>query len=634
MPILDTTLAEYQDSLLKNAGLEPVRISKPNEIKESRCIVMADNLFITRPLLMDFIKSVRNSNATYNFSLTKSPFTDYTTKLQRVRTDVGQDGRDCIRYPLYFLHAADAQINRSMPLSFHAGEKMVPIRRGEIISGGKLKISYPITFKGAIAVNHWSHILTCSQLALTARLFDTVLGRFAWQRMRPGGAQGPIRQKLRYRLARRAVKKGRNCDIHPSAVVEASYLGDNVTIGANAVVVGSYLADGVEVQPAAQIFYSTVGKDAGVGQKSVHNLCVLYPGAFSGASMQYSVIGERAVTVYGAFFMDVNLSRSFDRHVSVQVGARQVDSGQMLLGACLGHRAIAGTGAWISSGVEIPNDSFLIRSPDETLREFTRSHAGKTASILRGKTFLLHGQKRSGDRQDKPARAQKKEKDDGRRTGRRDEKKPEKDSQRRTRSTAERREPETAEARTGKPAGREPADRLKQQRRQPKKPAESAERRPRESRKPAKPYPPRKKEAPKPADVFEEAEQLDSNFQKAERSKPARKTEPRKPAREKTEKRHPAPPPAPVAADAAPPAIEEKTTATEDKPAGEWKPRKFKSAGKSSDQKPGFMPGPVGTGKSLESPDGDSPGTEDSREEKAGAKSFGGRKKRIVGRRR
>jgi hypothetical protein len=209
IPILGNPLTVYVKALLRNEGLDPEPISGLDDIKEKNSILIADNLFITRSMLHDFIAGTRNKSETYNFCITKSGFTDHTTGLQKVKQDVGQDGRDCVRYPLYYLGSSKFNLGKSIPRAFRTLEKEVPLRRGEIVSGGKLKLTYPMTYRGAVAVSHWSHILMCNQLALTSRLFDTGIGRVAWKRIKPGSERhGPIRRFLRYRLGGMAVKKG------------------------------------------------------------------------------------------------------------------------------------------------------------------------------------------------------------------------------------------------------------------------------------------------------------------------------------------------------------------------------------------------------------------------------------------
>ena len=103
---------------------------------------------------------------------------------------------------------------------------------------------------------------------------------------------------------------------------------------------------------------------------------------------------------------------------------------------------------------------------------------------------------------------------------------------------------------------------------------------------------------------------------------------------EKPDGRYPESPPVDHEVKAAPEKPARKTPVTEKEPAKEWKPRKFKSDKRISEGKPGFMPGPVNTDNDPESTDRATRDKNGSGEDSSEPKSFGGRKKRIVGRRR
>ena len=72
-----------------------------------------------------------------------------------------------------------------------------------------------------------------------------------------------------------------NCRIHPTAVVEGCWLGDDVDIGANAVVRASVLADGAAVEELAMV----EGCVFGPGARAQRHAMVKYAGLRSARSV-------------------------------------------------------------------------------------------------------------------------------------------------------------------------------------------------------------------------------------------------------------------------------------------------------------------------------------------------------------
>jgi len=222
-------------------------------------------------------------------------------------------------------------------------------------------------------VDHWTHILRINWLAMAAtiarekRRFE---GRFilmkialillVWSRAR--FSLNP------FKIASALNQIGKNCIIHPTAVVEGAVLGDNVNIGPFAVVRGSVIGEGVTVEDYAVVNMSAVGAGARIGRRGTCNLCVLYPGAFFGAGNGYQacVFGRESFAAWTTTVFDL----SFDKHVKVMLDGKRVDSGTFFLGAAIGHRAKLGGLVTLGYGAEVPNDAFVVGDSFSVMRRW------------------------------------------------------------------------------------------------------------------------------------------------------------------------------------------------------------------------------------------------------------------------
>ena len=177
---------------------------------------------------------------------------------------------------------------------------------------------------------------------------------------------------------------GKGCDIHPTAIIEGSTLGDGVRVGPYARVMLSHLDNEVDVMAGAQVEFSTVGEGAVVSEQSVLRFSMLYPESVASQYlMQQCVLGKRAVTTAGAFSMDLN----FDQSIRVLLDGELYDSGQQFLGSAFGHGCRVGTGFWIASGRTIPNDYFVVRAPEAVLSRIPQGMSEGNPLAVRGKTL-------------------------------------------------------------------------------------------------------------------------------------------------------------------------------------------------------------------------------------------------------
>ncbi len=210
-------------------------------------------------------------------------------------------------------------------------------------------------------VGHWSDLLTVNLLTL-----QTVVKGIASER------------------------RGHGCNVHPTAVVEGSILGDGVTIGPFAVVQNSIVADGVVIQEYGSALGSTVGagsivqthaqvRESVVGENSVVSFqCALRNSVLMGNSttsapvVVRSVIGTNVILSRGLGIWATTLG---DDSIRVWHHGRRVNSGLRLLGCAVGDGARVGSALDLPPGYQVPAGYYLSSRPLGRLTDDLPRHA-------------------------------------------------------------------------------------------------------------------------------------------------------------------------------------------------------------------------------------------------------------------
>lgn len=335
--ILNRPLRQWQAEAFSDADLVVVPTLEPP------CLVVPDTLFAPGTVLRAFIEGADGEDAV--FVLGQSQFAIWSTPVQPGVHEVEAGYMfDAIRFV--------TQCGASpRPVVVDPQERVVEVPVPPQYTGeGKAVIA--LARRPALTLHHWVHVLWANQAAQAYETLATpppIMGlRLLWAVLR-------ARSGNRWKVLRRFSTHGRGCDIHPSAIIEGSTLGNRVTVGANARVLFSHIGDDANIGTDAQVEVSVLGEGSWIPQQSVIRGCVLYPGALATGMTQQSVFGRGAMTAGPAIF-DLNL----ERDVRVELDGHLVSSGQRVLGAALGHRVRIGSGVSIASGRSIPSGYFIV----------------------------------------------------------------------------------------------------------------------------------------------------------------------------------------------------------------------------------------------------------------------------------
>lgn len=170
------------------------------------------------------------------------------------------------------------------------------------------------------------------------------------------------RSTNQWKVLRQVNRVGRGCDIHPTAYIEGSTVGDSVKMGAGAIIREAVLGAGAQVGNGAIVELSVIGDRCYVHNGTTVQYSVVYPDTNIGTRFcSLALIGREVMIGDGVVLTDFRL----DGHtVSVMKNGVRIDTQNPFIGTCLGHGTCLGSGTVLAPGRMVPNGWRL--APDES----------------------------------------------------------------------------------------------------------------------------------------------------------------------------------------------------------------------------------------------------------------------------
>lgn len=362
--ILNKRLADHQREALRACGFDdPVTVGSEAEIPPDAfpCLVAGGELFFTTSLLRAF-QAVGRGNA--RLAIPECRWLKDALPAQDL-DEVAISGKPAHAFPMWWLESKSALADAA-PVAIDPNEEVREIKDVPKVFTGNRQLAFALTARVAMRIRHWVHILRTNHLAMAA-IIGEVRERPKWRNaLALAWLLARSFPPNEARVMRRLVRKGKRVKIHPSAVVEASVLGDGVQIGAQAVVRASVLGDGAQVKEGSLVEMTVVGPGAMVTKDCCCNFNVLYPGAVLGWGLhQISLIGREAFVAAHAALYDFR----DDGNIEILHRGKVVDSGSNFLGVCVGHGAFVGADVFVAHGRSVPNGVKLVKDPQDVLRK-------------------------------------------------------------------------------------------------------------------------------------------------------------------------------------------------------------------------------------------------------------------------
>lgn len=340
IPILGTSLGDYQESIIVEIlGLELIDISDVQYITHEQYYLFNEDIFFTKEFIRKVISSPKGKSI--RFCLNENEFN------RTYVFDHSTDATENLKFEFYFKRAEDSSDKvenhyldqRPFDQYFSVPKQIDP--KGEKYFG-----QCDLFASTIISPFHLLYTNIALNLGRTIGV-QKILPNWFIKKFIPVGGW------LYYKSLKRLNKIGKNCLIHPSAIIEGCVIGDNVKIGANCVVRLSTLGSNTTLEENVTLTYSILGPGCYIANGNVVNFCMCYENVFLiHGPYQFSLYGKN-VGVMAVINCDFRLDQKSIKFMSSK---GLIDSKQGLLGICYGHNTVVGGGNIIAPGRIVPNN--------------------------------------------------------------------------------------------------------------------------------------------------------------------------------------------------------------------------------------------------------------------------------------
>ena len=350
-------LAPYCDQELNLVSLERM----PDDRMET--IVYRDNLFFDQEFIDAFIAKARQQGKACRvaFALDDQAIVHHAIQFQR---GIHREGDVYVADLWYFPFGKDPNI-RPLVIDTEARE-IGYYRVPSYMASESGDLTYQVPLKAFMAIEHWVHLYIANSIfGLFARgaRFEQIAGKRLDAKLHSlWRAMLERKQVLRSSAAVKIGKNtyvdpaaailgpatiGANCNIGAGAVIDNSIIGDNVTVGQDCQILLSVVCDRCFLPFRSALFMTTLMENSIVAQNTCLQMCVIGRNSFVGA---------------GTTFTDFNLLPAPLR--ALNSDDELEDTGQPVLGSCVGHNARLGSGLIVMPARVIESDVVLFASPE------------------------------------------------------------------------------------------------------------------------------------------------------------------------------------------------------------------------------------------------------------------------------
>ena len=342
--IANQKLSGLQEDVLQSLGhvLESAPdVSKINDPEEH--IVFVDSLYFNRELLQTFISESRRLKKRTVCGL-KSGVATLRTVTATQDVKINEDG---VEYGLEYIPGGSLP-GEPLPVVMNSDRFYEDLPMPEHMFGLP-QYRVPLPDKVIIQIDHWVNLWAAN----LCTLLNKVSQLKGASKLKLLGLAARAFSTSQWKILQKTNQIGRNCDIHPSAYIEGSTLGDNIRVGAGTVIRESKIGSNSNIENSATISFSTVGEGCYIGDGTLIRYSVLYPGVFFAFStLSCSMIGHNSFVGDGVTLNDFR----FDgQSIKVSKNGDIIDTGNTFIGSCLGHNVYLGAGIIVASGRSIPN---------------------------------------------------------------------------------------------------------------------------------------------------------------------------------------------------------------------------------------------------------------------------------------
>lgn len=377
-----------------------LRVDRDDEV-----LVYRDNLYFDREFFTEFYEQARSSQLPSRAALPAddAAWMKYSVPLSRLEP-VRDMGGKALYYPLDLWYFPEGYVEphkwRSVPVFsdckeigyYNVPDSMTNIRPGGTKEGRDLDLTHILTERSCLSIDSWVHIYFANIILgvfSRGKRFEKVITE-----------HNMVALKLLFRAVleqkqvlscSKVVQVGEGTVIDPSAVILGpTTIGRNCFIGAGAVIDNSMIGDNVNVAQGCQLMLSVVGHNCFLPFRAALFMSTLmeYTIVAQNTCIQMGVVGRNSFVGAGTTFTDFNLLPAPLRALNAFDDLE--DTGQPVLGSCVGHNARLGSGLIVMPARVIESDVILFASADRRVINRNVTYEESDHHKVRASVAKLH----------------------------------------------------------------------------------------------------------------------------------------------------------------------------------------------------------------------------------------------------
>lgn len=335
---------------------------------EGEAIVYRDSLWFDQEFVDYFLKQARKTGRACRaaFPVSDKAFHTYTLPLTKgFLPTQAPDGSIVFLCDLWYFpdgYTPDI-LPIAVPSDWHEiGFYSVP----DFMKMEQGRLTHYAPMRGVMSIESWVHIyfatIIFGNFARAARL-DRKIETSVFTQLKL--LWHAILEQKQILSSSGAVKIGKGCSIHPSAIITGpASIGNNCSIGAGVVIDNCTIGDNVTIDAGCVLMMSTVADNCFLPFRASLYLTAVMENTIvaQNTCLQMCVIGRSSFVGAGNTFTDFNLIAQKPMRAANIDGELQT-VGQIVLGSAVGHNCRIGSGMIIFPGRMIESDVVLIASP-------------------------------------------------------------------------------------------------------------------------------------------------------------------------------------------------------------------------------------------------------------------------------
>lgn len=383
----ENLFAEVFDQSINLAGV--LRSRHDLSSVQGEAVVYRDSVWFDREYFEYFIRAARKTGRACRagFPASDNAFHTYTIPLTKgFEATMGPDNKVLFLADLwYFPNGYDPDILPvAVPSDSRAmGYYQVP----DFMTMRDMDLNHFAPMRAVISIESWVHVFFASVIYTNfgrAGRLDDLIERSVFKQLQL--MWRAILEQKHLLSSSAAVKVGKGCSIHPSAIITGpAVIGDNCSIGAGAVIDNCTIGDNVTIDDGCVLFMSTVADGCFLPFRASLFMTAVMENTIiaQNTCLQMCSIGRNSFVGAGSTFTDFNLLRQKPIRAANTDGELQT-VGQVVLGSAVGHNCRIGSGMVVFPGRMIESDVVLVASPERRVISRSVTYEESDHHIIRG----------------------------------------------------------------------------------------------------------------------------------------------------------------------------------------------------------------------------------------------------------